>query len=200
MIKPQNWETVEAAPEFGEREKLALGGHIVVIKRAYEYVGMTGNESLKIEIDIADGEQKGFFQKQYDENTNSDKKWPSAGCKYISLKEENLPMFKGFITTVENSNAGYTWNFDEKTLTGKKLVGVFGLEEYLDNEGKLKTATKLTQFRSLDKLNEIKIPKVKTLKNEYVDYEEYVANKSKNSVEKSFGELVNISEADFDID
>lgn len=179
MEKPKNWDSVKA--NTGDYESLKLGGHEVIIKDAYEYTGMTGNTSLKIEVDINGNDaQKGFYQKQYDNNTNSDKKWPSASCKYISLKDDDtcIALYKGFTTIIENSNPGYKWNFDEKTLIGKKLCGVYGLEEFEDNEGNVKTAVKLVQFRSLDKLDKIKIPKVKLLDNTYVDYEEYTANKN----------------------
>ena len=179
MEKPKNWDNVKA--NTGDYENLKLGAHEVIIKDAYEYTGMTGNTSLKIEVDISgNDEQKGFYQKQYDENKNSDKKWPNASCKYISLKEDDtcLALFKGFATIIEKSNPGYVWNFDEKTLIGKKLCGVYGLEEYTDNEGNTKTATKLVQFRSLDKLNEIKIPKVKKIDGTFVDYEDYKNNKN----------------------
>ena len=174
MEKPKNWDSVQA--NTGDYESLKLGAHEVVIKNAYEYIGMTGNKSLKIEVDIAgNDEQKGFYQKQYDNNTNSDKKWPNASCKYISLREDDtcLALYKGFTTIIENSNPGYKWNFDEKTLIGKKLCGVYGLEEYEDSEGNIRTATKLVQFRSLDKLNNIKIPKVKLLDGTFVEYEQY---------------------------
>ena len=177
LKRPKNWDKVEGI-EFGDYESLELGGHEVVIKNAYEYTGRTGNTSLKIEVDIAgDDKQAGFFQKQYDNNTNANKTWPAGACKYISLKEEGncIAMFKGFTTSVEKSNPGYTWNFDEKTLIGKKLCGVFGLEQYEKQDGTTGFATKLTQFRSLDKLNEVKIPKVRLLNGSQIDYEEYKA-------------------------
>lgn len=192
MEKPKNWDSVQA--NTGDYENLKLGGHEVVIKNAYEYTGMTGNTSLKIEVDIAgNDEQKGFYQKQYDNNTNSDKKWPSASCKYISLKEDDtcVAMFKGFTTCIEKSNPGYTWNFDEKTLIGKKICGVYGLEEYEKQDGTIGTATKLVQFRSLDKLNEIKIPKVKLINGTFVDYEDY-KNKSVKIANDLFGDVVEI--------
>jgi hypothetical protein len=194
MEKPKNWDSVQA--NTGDYESLKLGGHEVIIKNAYEYKGMTGNTSLRVEVDIdGNDEQKGFYQKQYDNNTNSDKKWPSASTKYISLKEDDtcVAMFKGFTTCVENSNPGYTWNFDEKTLIGKKLCGVYGLEEYQDNEGKTKTATKLVQFRSLDKLNTIKIPKVKKLDGTFVDYEEY---KNGSSSTTPFDDKIEVTDDD----
>lgn len=187
MEKPKNWDSVQA--NTGDYESLKLGAHEVVIKDAYEYTGMTGNKSLKVEVDIAgNDEQKGFFQKQYDNNTLSERKWPSAGCKYISLKEDDtcVAMFKGFTTVVENSNQGYKWNFDEKSLIGKKLCAVFGLEEYEKQDGSIGTATKLVQFRSLDKLNEIKIPKVKLLNGDMVEYEEY---KKMNDENKQLNDL-----------
>lgn len=174
--KPTDWDKIDGI-EYGDYETLELGGHEVIIKNAYEYTGQTGNVSLKIEIDIAGNDrQAGFYQKQYDSNISSDRKWPAGACKYISLKEEEncIALFKGFTTAVENSNPGYKWNFDEKTLIGKKLCGVFGLEEYMNNEGEVKTATKLVQFRSLDKLKDVKIPKVKLIDNSTIDYEEYV--------------------------
>ena len=100
-----------------------------------------------------------------------------------SLKEDDtcVALYKGFTTCVEKSNPGYTWNFDEKSLIGKKLCGVFGLEEYQDQEGEVRTATKLVQFRSLDKLNDIKIPKVKLVDGTVMDYEDYKNRSNKNS-------------------
>lgn len=185
MKKIENWDSIEAV-EYGEYEVLELGGHRVKIVNAYEYTSeITGNTSLKIMVDISGNDkQAGFFKKQYDSNTNENKKWSNGACRYLSLKDENLGMLKGFITCVENSNKGYKWNWDESTLIGKELCGVFGLEEYVDNEGNKRTATKLTQFRSLDKLAETKIPKVKLLNGSYVDYELYQQQRT-NGVEYS---------------
>lgn len=195
MEKPKNWDSVEAI-EYGDYESLALGGHEVVIKNAYEYTGQTGNTSLKVEIDIAGNDkQKGFFQKQFDNNTNQDKKWSNGACKYISLRDDEkcVAMFKGFTTAVEKSNPNYTWNWDEKTLIGKKVCGVFGLEEYEKQDGTIGTTTKLTQFRSLDKLQEVKIPKVKKLDGSLVEYEDYIKNKGK-SIFEDFGSAIEIDD------
>ena len=180
LKKPTDWDRIEGK-EYGDYENLEIGGHEIVIKNAYEYMGKTGNMSLRIEVDIAGNDkQAGFYQKQYDNNISVDRKWPSSACKYVSLKEDEncIAMFKGFTTAVENSNPGYKWNFDEQTLIGKKLCGVFGLEEYINDKGELKTAIKLIQFRSLDKLKDTKIPKVKLLNNTYIDYEQYISNRN----------------------
>ena len=183
MLKPiDNWDQIEGI-EMGEREEVKLGGHEVVIKNAYEYKSeVSGTTSLKIEVDIAGNDkQAGFYQRMFDSITDlKNKKWSNGACKYVSLKEEEKcqAMFKGFITAVENSNPGYKWNWDETSLIGKKLCGVFGLEEYEKQDGSIGTSVKLTQFRSLDKLPEVRIPRVKLINGTYVDYDSYQPSSS----------------------
>ena len=189
------WDKIEAK-EFGDFETLELGGHEIVIMDAREYTSeFTGNTSLKISVDIAGNDkQKGFFKNQYDENTNNDKKWPSGSVKYLSLKDEQLTYLKGFITSLEKSNNNFKFNTkgNWEQLKGLKLAGQFGLEEYKDNEGNIKTATKLVQFRSLDKLNEIKIPKVKLLDGSFMEYEDY-KNRSINIANDKSNDVVEIN-------
>lgn len=183
----KDWEEVEAI-EMGDRESLELGGHEVVITDAGLYTSeQSGNTSLKVCVDIAGNDkQKGFFKRQYENNMLKEKKWPTSATRYLSLKKENLGYTKGFVTALENSNNGFKFDKTKgwEQINGLKCAGVFGLEEYLDQEEKTRLITKLTNFRSLDKLDEIKIPKVKMLDGEFVDYEEYnqkYRNKSANN-------------------
>ena len=109
-----------------------------------------------------------------------------SATRFLSLKKENLKYTKGFTTALENSNKGFKFNTSKgwEQINGLKCAGVFGLEEYIDQEGKTRTITKLTNFRSLDKLNEIQIPKVKLLDGTYVDYDDYnefYRNKNNNN-------------------
>ena len=99
-----------------------------------------------------------------------------------------LQMLKAFITSVENSNNGFTYNWDKDVdqLKGKKVGLVFGLEEYTNNDGETKTITKLNQFRSIDKIDNIKIPKVKLIDGSFVEYEEY---KNRNDETKQLNEM-----------
>lgn len=194
LKKPNNYDEIQVNQEY---EKLDLGGHKGIIKNVEEYTSqISGNTSLKVEVDTAnDDKQPNYYQEQYDNNTNMNKKWSTGATKYVSLKEDEncIKMLKAFITSVENSNNEFTydWNKEIDQLKGKKVGLVFGLEEFKDNEGNIKTATKLVQFRSLDKLNTIKIPKVKKLDGSYVDYDEYQA--SKNNPFADFGNTVEIS-------
>lgn len=185
------WNTTEAK-EFGEFETVELGGHELTILTAEEYLSeFSGNTSLKIEVDISGNDkQKGFFKHQYDENKNDDKKWPNAATKYMSLKDEQLPYLKGFITALEKSNSGFKFNpkGDWSQIENLKIAGVFGLEEFEKQDGTTGVSTRLTQFRSLDKLSSIKIPKVKLLDGTTIDYEEYKNNpkSSKNTNKDPF--------------
>ena len=194
----KEWNETEAK-EFGEYETLELGGHEVIIKRAELYTSpVSHNTSLKVDVDIAENDkQAGFFKKQYDENTNADKKWPTGATRYMSLKKESLAYTKGFITALEKSNKGFVFDTSKgwDQLKGLKCAGVFGLEQYLNNEGQTKVATKLTQFRSLDKLGNIRIPNVKLLNGSTMPYEEYMKT-STGSNESPFEEFSDVVEID----
>lgn len=194
------FEKTEAI-ESSDFESLELGGHEIIIKDVREYLSdFSHNVSLKVSVDIdGNDKQKGYFQKQYDSNTNENKKWSNGATKYLSLKDENLGFLKGFITAVEKSNPNFKFNIngDWSQLNGKKLAGQFGLEEYQKEDGNIGTVVKLVQFRSLDKLSEIKIPRVKKIDGSYVKYEDYKNNtNSTNKVDSDFGSAVEI-DADF---
>ena len=189
-INSKVWEETEVI-EYGEYETLELGGHACIIRNADIYIGQSGNESLRVQVDIdTPDKQAGFFKKQFDNDTRSDKKWSNGATKYFSLKEENLGMLKGLITAVENSNSGFKFDMDESKLKGKKIAGVFGWEEYEKQDGTTGVATKLIQIRSLDKLNEIKIPRVKKLDGSFVDYEQYKNHKATATAEEIFGSSI----------
>ena len=200
LVKPSNYDEIQVNQEF---ERLELGGHKGIIKSVEEYTStISGNTSLKVEVDTAtDDKQPSYFQKQYDENTNADKRWSSSGTKYVSLKQDDncIKMLKAFITSVENSNNGFTydWNKDVDQLKGKKVGLVFGLEEYENDKGETKTATKLTQFRSIDKVDNAKIPNVRLLNGSYMsidDYNERKGEKNNSNPFEGLDDVVEISE------
>lgn len=112
-------------------------------------------EYLEVSIDINEGEYKGYFSKLDRKVINS----------YRSYKETARKFFTRFIVAIEKSNPGYTWNWNEKSLIGKKLIGVFGEEEYEGNDGTIKTSVKLVDFRSTEarEAGRIKLPECKRL-------------------------------------
>ena len=200
IAKPKMYDEITINESY---EKIILGGHKGIIKNIIEYTSaISGNTSLKVEVDTsADDKQPNYFQKQFNENTNMDKKWPNSGTKYVSLKQDEncIKMLKAFITSVENSNPNFTydWNKEVDQLKGKKVGLVFGLEEYQNDKGETKTATKLTQFRSIDKVENARIPNVRLLNGSYMsidDYNEIKEEKSNSNSFKEFGEFVEITD------
>lgn len=196
MIKPKLYDEIEIN-EF-DYVPISLGGHKGIIMKAEEYTSpQSGKTSLKVSVDTAkDDKQPEYFKEQYKNDNRIDKRWSNSAIKFISLGEEEnqVKMLKAFITAYENSNnCKFDWNKDWEQLKGKKIGLVFGMEEYESQDGTLKTNNKLREFRSIDKVDNIKIPKVKKLDNTYVDYEEY----TKSSADKAkdlFGSSVEINE------
>ena len=176
MIKPKLYDEINVNEEF---EKISLGGHKGIIIKAEEYTSdFSGKKSLKLYVDTAsDDKQPEYFKKQYENDTRIDRKYPNGAIKYVPLGEEEnqVKMLKSFITAYENSNGcQFDWGKDWEQLKGKKIGLVFGQEEFISQDGTTKLATKLREFRSIGKIDNIKIPKVKLLDGSYVDYEEYI--------------------------
>jgi hypothetical protein len=172
MQKPANWDTTQAFT--GEFKNLPPGGHVCVIKKAAVTTSQSGREMMCIYFDIAEGDSKDFYMEQYNRKitSNPDYKWPGV---YRQLTEDNsLPYFKGMITSIEKSNPGYTWDWEEKSLKGKLFGGVFGQEEYESGDD-IKLATKIRFIRSIDDIRngKVEIPKIKTLEGDYVDPSTY---------------------------
>ena len=173
MERIENWENIEAKG-VSDFVRLPAGGYVCKIVNAVEHTNdMTGNKSLKVLVDIAEGQFKEYFKKAYDNNTNPEKRWDNNSTKYIGLGEKSLPFFKGFITAVENSNPGYKWNWDEKTLIGKKIGGVYQWEEYEKQNGSRGVKVKLNAFRTVDKVHEAKTDNIKLLNGNFMSYDDY---------------------------
>lgn len=185
-MKPiKDFDKIEAKG-MEDFKALQIGAYECKIINAVEnYNDQSGKTTLKVMVDIASGEYKDYFKKRYDSNTAIDRKWDNNATKYLAFEGENTSFFKGFITTVENSNVGYKWNWEESTLRDKKIVGVFQYEQYEKQDGTKALKVRLTKFRSLDKLGEIKVSdSVKMLDGTYVDYEEYMKKSNANEEEK----------------
>lgn len=162
MNRPNNYDTTDAFT--GESARLTVGGKICTIVNAYETTTKKTNQPmLALEFDIADGDEKGYYdaaQQQYGGD------WRGVYRQGTLDKDGNCsPFFKGMISAIEESNGRYKFDFNEKTLIGKKFGGVFGEEEYIGKDGTVKTAVKLMQIRSTDaiKKGNFKIPPKKTV-------------------------------------
>lgn len=195
MEKINDWEKVEAKG-MDDFKALPIGAYECVIKEANVHKSETsGKESFRVAVDIASGEYKDYFQNRYDKNTNMNKNWDNNATRYLAFQGDNVAYFKGFITSVENSNVGYTWDWDETKLVGKKICGVFQYEEYENQEGKKGVKVRLTKFRSLDKIKEIEVSyNVRLLDGSYMSIDDY--NEKKEEVSPFY----NLVETSDDVD
>lgn len=198
MERIDNWEKVEAKG-MEDFKALPIGAYECIIKKAQIHKNPeNGKESLKVAVDILSGEYKDYFKKRYDSNTNADKKWDNNAVRYLAFQGDNVAYFKGFITCVENSNVGYKWNWDETTLTGKKICGVFLYEEYKKQDGTNAVKVRLNKFRSLEKMKDIEVSyNVRMLDGSYMSIDDYNERKEdKKDAYVDFGDVVEISDDD----
>ena len=199
MKKIDNWNEIEAKG-MDDFKALPIGAYECKIINAVDnHHEQSGKTTLKVMVDIASGEYKDYFKKRYDSNTAIDRRWDNNATKYLAFEGENTSFFKGFITTVENSNVGYKWNWEESTLRDKKIVGVFQYEEYEKQDGTRGIKVRLTKFRSLEKLKEIEVSdSIKMLDGSYVTYDDYMERKENLSskVNDLFGDIPEISSDD----
>lgn len=158
MKKIENWDSIQETSQFAQ---LVPGPQICKItavedladkeyyKIYFDIVGTTGMKpetiarvkSIYPEINELVGE---FARQETAFGT-----WPRVGYDIRSYKDTAVRFFKAFITAVEKSNKGYTWNWDEKSLVGKLIIVNFGEEEY-EKDGVTAVSIKAREFRSIE--------------------------------------------------
>lgn len=164
IAKPQGYD--EAPAYTGESVQLPAGLYIceVLGAKQEEY---NGHDRFVMQFDIAEGEYKGFYQKQYNAAKQTDQ-----NAKYKGIHRQNMdglgtPFFKGLMTSIEKSNPGYSFPWgqqgNEKTLVKKKFGAIMGREEFLTSGGEKRMVTKIAQIRSIDGLKDAKVPEDKLL-------------------------------------
>ena len=117
------------------RETLPAGGYVCKIVSAKVEKNDWG-ETLMIAHDVSEGDYAGIFKRDYDNNEREDKKW--RGTFRINLPNDDgteqdnwkKKKFNTFIWSVEESNLGYTWAWDEKTLKGKGVGLIYRNKEW----------------------------------------------------------------------
>jgi hypothetical protein len=154
-MKVINWNEVQEATN---NSKLPAGGYVCGITAVED---VPGQEYLKFEFDIAEGEFKNTYRELYDARGF----W--AGKFIKSYKDNALGYSKKMLTAFEKSNKGFTFNNDEKALK-RKLIGlVLGYEEYIGNDGSVKERLRVEDFLSAEDIRSgnFTVPALKKLNN-----------------------------------
>lgn len=152
------------------RELLPAGGYVAKIMKAEEVIYDWGKVVI-ISFDISEGEFKEFFAKDYRGQTQEDKKWRGV-YRLIEPKDDGSEKdewtknsFNNSIWSIEESNPGYHFDWDETKFKGK-FVGVLFREKewaYEGNTGWTTECCALTDIGSI-RNKTFKVPKKKPLK------------------------------------
>lgn len=120
-------------------EQLPKGAYVIKIMNAVEKP--TKNNSgtyLEISFDIAEGDYAGFYEKQYRANQNEDKKWSNDAVYRLNVPNDGSDPFiwenwNTFFADLEDSNGGFVFVGDVKSLRGKLIGGKFHIEQRVYN-------------------------------------------------------------------
>ena len=164
----------EKAEKFTDIEKLPAGGYVIGIL-GVEEVAQDWGDVLEIKFDIAEGNFSNYYSKQYMSGGVSVQ---TEDKKYKGVYRLNIPtdgtddkniltmrIFKTAISAIEESNTGYHWDWNEKSLVGKKVGCIFWEKEYSFN-GKQGFFVAPHSLRNIADIREgkFKIPAPKLLK------------------------------------
>lgn len=167
IAKPRDWDTAQAYT--GDVERMTPGGHIVKIMNVRQDMSKNSRPMIVVSFDICEGSPlDGFYRRKHDSRKNAGFTTGWGGVirfmLYASDGVSTNGFFKGFITSVEESNPGYRFNWDERGLEGKLVGLVFGEEEYIGTDGKPHTSVKAQQARSVDAIRAgVPVPPAKKL-------------------------------------
>lgn len=172
MIKKFN--DYEQTKSYGSFEQLPKGGYVLQIKGVETRTNQKG-DYLFISADIYEGDYIQFFTREYKNQQSEDKKWH---CNYLL----NIPTddgseqdgwtkrrFKTFTEALEDSNAGYHFDWDEQKFKGKLIGGLFNEREYETNDGQIRRATNWGGVTSVESIRSgnYTLPKDRTIQRSF---------------------------------
>ena len=129
--------------------QLPKGNYVCKIMGIEEVTSQKGNKGIKVSFDIAEGDYKDFYTKKYQADDREDKKWSPDAVYWISIPYDDCPGYiqdgwDTFWANVEDSNNGYVFNGNEKTVKGKTFGGFFRIEQ-TEYNGRIYDHTRLAK-------------------------------------------------------
>ena len=156
MERIENWDNVPAM-NMGERETLEAQGYVCKILKAEERLSKSNKKMLVIYFDIIEGNHAGFYNRLY-ENQKKSNKDPNREINWQGIYRQMLEgdnyqnYLKGLTETLERCNEGYHFDFDQEKMKGLLFGGLFGKEEYYNQQGEIKTATRIRYIIDVDRV------------------------------------------------
>ena len=126
------FEDAQKNARYTGGEKLPAGAYVAKVMNVRYTPGENGNsDRIDVQFDIAEGEYKGFFKKQFEENTQEDKKWKGKASVYVPKDDGSEKdgwtknSFAKWTNAFEDSNGSYKWDWDENKWKGLKVGLMF---------------------------------------------------------------------------
>ena len=158
-MKQINWKDIDEAKDYAYP---GAGGYVCRIVKVED---KPDREYLLVEMDISEGEFKGFAE-TVEASTGND--WSYIRL-YRSYKEKARRMFAAFLGTLERSNPGrFTKNGfdgDEQKMVGLTIGVVLGQEEYEKKDGDIGLRTVVKKITTPEKIRkgDFTLPELKKL-------------------------------------
>ena len=149
----------------GSFEQLPKGAYVCKILNVEEQTSKKGHPMVVVSFDIAEGEYKDFYMKQYKADTSEDKHWNYDAVIYLTIPYDGCDAYitknwATFWADVEDSNNGYVFDGNEETVKGKTFGGVFRIEQTQGNNGNIYDHTRFAWSKIAQDIRDGKIGKL----------------------------------------
>ena len=133
MKQFNGYDSAREKANFTGSAQLPVGGYVAKVIDVKYVDGQNGSsDRIVVAFDIEEGEYKGFFKKQFEENTQEDKKWKGKASIYVpnddgtERDEWTRNAFARWTAAFEDSNNGYHWDWQEKKWKGLYIGVIYG--------------------------------------------------------------------------
>ncbi len=123
--------------------QLPPGNYVIEIKGVKFIQGENGkSDRIEMAVDVAEGDQAGFYKEQFDASTDEDKKWKGKASIWLpdgsntDADKRAVRNFNSFAAYLANENQGYHWDWNEQSLKGKKIGATFRKEWNVADDGR----------------------------------------------------------------
>lgn len=115
-------------------EALPKDAYVVKIVGAKEGTYPSGGACLRIAFDIAEGAHKDFYQDRFNRDTREDKEWPYDAVFSLTIPSDHSEAWiwdnwNTFFADLEDSNSGFVFGGDIRSLKGKLIGGKFHIKQ-----------------------------------------------------------------------
>jgi len=133
MKQFNGYDDAKKSAEYKGSSQIPVGAYVCKVQGVKLEPGTDGNsDAIAIRFDVAEGEYKDFFKTQYEQNSSDDRKWKGATRIYCPKDDGSEQdgwtknAFARWTKAFEDSNSGYSWDWDENKWKNKYIGLIFG--------------------------------------------------------------------------